>query len=198
MNRIVIPVAVLMSILLGLAAAGQAVDDGGQVEPTWALGLAAHAGLGILGDRFGTFGVGSISILEDDMPSLEFSYQLSAIHLSNWETAIRLGGLAARMALKPEWAVNPVLGVRIHRLPYVSGFYIRARWTLGIETGAIVEVIPGAWARLSIVILMDQPLLNGYGYPGSGATGIELAFAYYVPIRRHAADDTEDAVMPGD
>ena len=188
MKRNVLAVSVVVAIVMGVAGVGFGEDALEESHMCWAFGLSAHAGLGILGDSFATFGVGTFAALQDGFPISEFGYQLSAIRLSSWETVIRLGGLAARMALKPGWSVRPVLGVRIHRLPYVSGFYIRTRWTLGLEAGAIAEILPGAWARLSVVMLLDQPLLTGYGYPGSGATGIELALAYYVPVRRTASD----------
>ena len=188
-------IVVLIALATGFGATCQGAVSDEEAGTIWALGLTAHAGLGVLGDSFAMFGVGSAAALQDGIPVSEFSYQLSAIRLSGWETVIRLGGLAARMALKPDWSVSPVLGVRFHRLPYVSGFYIRTRWTLGIETGAIAEIFPGAWARLSLVMLLDKPLLTGYGYPGSGATGIELAVGYYVPIRQRTLDGKADVTV---
>ncbi len=154
----------------------------GVAATNFAFGISLQSGIGIAGDPHFTFGLGSLSYLRDGYPTSEFGYQLSAIRLSRWETTVRFGGIQYRSVHPVGEQIGLAIGARVHQLPYVSGFYIRTRWTLGVEAGFMAEVFEDIWARVSVVALFDQPLLTGYGYFGSGAVGVEVSISRFINL----------------
>lgn len=181
-NQCILAILAILLLLVVGDALGE--DRADEVNPDLALGISGHAGLGIIGDSFASLGAGSLAFLRDGALFSEVGYQLSMIRLSNWESTVRFAGVSGRLFLSrsPSASANPIVGLRLHRLPYVSGFYARARWTLGLEAGVAAELLPNLWFRMSLVVLQDIPLLTGYGYLGSGAIGIEIGASNYIPL----------------
>ena len=181
--RIAAIAVITITVLLGISAglwAGESAS--GTAETALAAGISGQTCVGILGDPFFSVGIGSFAYLQDGFPLAEFGYQLSVIRDSVLRTSVRFGGFQFRtihpLGVRAGWT----LGARLHQLPYESGFYIRSRWTLGFEAGFMAELFPEVWARVSGVVLLDQPLLTGYGYFGSGAVGIEVSVVYFVTL----------------